>query len=113
MAYFAKIENNIVTNVVVADSLQWCVDNLGGEWVQTYYSTEGKNYAGIGYTYDHVKDNFTAPQPFASWKLDEKLVWVPPVPIPENIHGKFWSEKTQTFKPIEEVITERNNELTK
>jgi hypothetical protein len=64
MAHFAKVEDGVVTQVIVADSQQWCEANLGGTWVQTSYNTHGgvnnrvggenlrKNYAGIGYHYD-------------------------------------------------------------
>ena len=69
MAHFAQIENDKVVQVIVADSLEWCKDNLGGSWIQTSYNTRGgvhygqdgqpdngialnKNYAGIGYGWD-------------------------------------------------------------
>jgi len=63
MAHYAKVENGIVTQVIVADTQQWCETNLGGTWVQTSYNTSGgvhanggtplnKNYAGIGYGWD-------------------------------------------------------------
>ena len=72
MAHYAKVENGVVTQVIVADSVVWCEQNLGGEWVQTSYNTFGgvhkdgkiplhKNYAGIGYTFDGV--GFAAPMP--------------------------------------------------
>jgi hypothetical protein len=71
MSHYAKIENNIVTQVIVAHSKAWCEDALGGEFVQTSYNTRGgihygqdgqpddgialnKNYAGIGYGWDGV-----------------------------------------------------------
>jgi hypothetical protein len=63
MAHYAKVENGIVTQVIVANSQEWCEANLGGTWVQTSYNTFGgehklggtplnKNYAGIEYTWD-------------------------------------------------------------
>jgi hypothetical protein len=73
MAHFAEIdENNIVTNVIVAE--QEFINTLSGTWIQTSYNTLGgvhrlggtplrKNYAGIGYTYDSVRDAFVAPKP--------------------------------------------------
>lgn len=73
MAHFAEIdENNIVTRVlVVADEQehrgQEFLANdlgLGGFWIQTSYNNNiRKNYAGIGYTFDPVRDAFIAPQP--------------------------------------------------
>jgi len=69
MAHFARIENQIVTQVIVADTQEWCETALGGEWIQTSYNTYGgvhknggeplrKNYAGIGYTYDRDRDAY-------------------------------------------------------
>lgn len=105
MAHFAKIENSIVTQVIVADTQEWCETALGGEWVQTSYNTFGgvhktggeplrKNYAGVGYTYDKAKDAFIPPQPFPSWTSNEKTcLWDSPTSYPED--GKFyvWNEE--------------------
>jgi hypothetical protein len=41
MAHYAKVENGVVTQVIVADSKEWCQANLGGEWIQTSYNTHG------------------------------------------------------------------------
>jgi hypothetical protein len=66
MAYYARIVNDTVTDVIVvsddiADGAQFAHDLLGGEWVETFINTAGKIYAGIGYTYDAVNENFIAP----------------------------------------------------
>lgn len=71
MAHWAEIdENNIVLRVTVGDNnepdegYQWLIDNLGGTWVKTSYNGNiRKNYAGIGYTYDEVRDAFIPPKP--------------------------------------------------
>jgi hypothetical protein len=60
MAHFAEIDsNNKVLRVIVADTQEWCEDNLGGTWIQTSYNAtiRGK-FAGIGDTYDTVTDTF-------------------------------------------------------
>ena len=102
MAHFAKIENNKVTNVIVAE--QDFIDTLDGEWVQTSYNTYGgehklggtplrKNFAGIGFTYDRGKDIFIPMQPFNSWTLNETTyLWDSPIEHPND--GKFyrWNE---------------------
>ena len=44
----AKIEDNIVTQVIACRNVQWAVDKLGGEWLPVFES----NPAGIGYTWD-------------------------------------------------------------
>jgi hypothetical protein len=76
MAHFAKIENNIVTSVIVINNemlldengieleslgAQFCADNFGGEWVQTSYNGNFRgHFAGVGMTYDAKKDVFTS-----------------------------------------------------
>jgi len=70
MAHFAKIENNIVTNVVVvaneneANGEEY-LNSLGleGQWIQTSYNANFRGkFAGIGDTYDEVNDIFVAPE---------------------------------------------------
>jgi hypothetical protein len=122
MAHFAEIdENNIVTRVLVVDNDQedrgqefLATDlGLGGTWIKTSYNTIAgvhsnggtplrKNYAGIGYTYDSVRDAFYAPKPFASWTLDEDTcTWNAPTPMPVE-EGKFytWNEETTSWDEI-------------
>jgi hypothetical protein len=113
MAHFAKLdENNIVLEVNVVDN-----DNLldsngieqeslgvafltiwsGGytNWKQTSYSGSfRKNYAGIGFSYDSVRDAFIAPQPFSSWSLNEETcIWQPPTPYPTDEKLYDWDEE--------------------
>ena len=89
MAHFAKIEDGIVTSVIVAE--QDFIDTQSGTWVQTSYNTTGgqhllggtplrKNYAGLGYTYDSTRDAFIPVQPYPSWVLNEDTcLWDCPV----------------------------------
>ena len=73
MSHFAEIDNNnLVIRVTVGDNndpngdegYQWLIDNLGGTWIKTSYNgTIRKNFAGIGYTYDAVRDAFISPKP--------------------------------------------------
>ena len=70
MAHHAKIENGIVTSVIVtmdsdedtfADRM---LAETGEQWVRTSYNGRIRyNYAGIGYTYDATADAFYAPDP--------------------------------------------------
>ena len=102
MGHYAKVENGIVTQVIVADGIDWCEQNLGGEWVQTSYNTHGgvhsngkfpihKNYAGIGHTFDGV--GFAAPQPYVSWTLNTtSYLWEAPVAMPEDGKPYEWNE---------------------
>jgi len=107
MAHFAEILNGIVQRVIVvhdndeANGAQFCHDLLGGEWIQTSYNGNiRKQYAGIGYTYDHVRDEFVAPQPYPSWTLDENNDWQPPIPKPDGNY--YWNDDTQTWLPFEQ-----------
>jgi hypothetical protein len=108
MSHYAKVEDGIVTNVIVADTKEWCEANLGGTWVQTSYNTHGgvnsreggeaihKNYAGLGYTFDGV--GFAAPQPYASWtKNEETYLWEAPTPMPIDDKIYRWDEETTSW----------------
>jgi hypothetical protein len=111
MSHYAKVEDGIVTQVIVCDSQEWCENNLGGTWVQTSYNTHGgvnnrvggtaihKNYAGIGYHFDGV--GFYAPQPFASWtKNAETYLWEAPTPMPAE--GRWsWNEEILSWVEAE------------
>jgi hypothetical protein len=112
MSHFAKVENGVVTQVIV---IEQDVLNLGhwgdpASWVQTSYNTQGgahtqggtplrKNYAGIGYTYDAVRDAFIPPSPFPSWVLDEATcLWSAPTPMPVEEGKMFvWDEETTSW----------------
>jgi hypothetical protein len=108
MSHFAKVENGIVTQVIVAG--QDVIDSniFGDGWVQTSYNTYGgqhpegrplrKNYAGIGYTYDSQRDAFIPPKPFASWSLDETTcLWNAPTPMPTDGKVYVWDEPTTSW----------------
>jgi len=105
MSHFAKVENGIVTQVIVAE--QDVIDSglFGTGWVQTSYNTYGgqhpegrplrKNYAGIGFTYDKQIDAFIPPKPFPSWSLNEETcLWNSPSPYPTDGKLYQWDEET-------------------
>ena len=110
MAHFAQIdENNKVIQVVVTDNnhpngdegYQELVDTLGGTWIKTSYNHNIRGrFAGIGMTYDSVKDKFIPEKVFASWSWsDEEDNWVPPTPAPsETEEAKpIWVEESQSW----------------
>ena len=111
MAHFAQInENNIVTQVIVAEQDFIDSGTVGdpSKWIQTSYNTKGgqhpegkplrKNYAGIGYSYDSVRDAFIPPKPFNSWILNEDTcLWNPPIPIPDDEKIYVWDEETLSW----------------
>jgi hypothetical protein len=91
MSHFARVENGTVVQVIVIeqDVLDTGLFGDPASWVQTSYNTYGgqhpegtplrKNFAGIGYTYDPVRDAFIPPQPDLSWVLDENTcLWTQP-----------------------------------
>ena len=127
MAHFAKVENNIVTQVIVAE--QDFIDILpdSNQWVKTSYNMRGgvyydpntnepvedqsiiqddparmrKNYAGIGYTYDESRDAFIPPKPYSSWTLNEETChWDSPVPYPTDGESYIWNEETTSWDLI-------------
>lgn len=113
MSHFAKVENGIVTQVIVAE--QDVIDSglFGDGWVQTSYNTHGgqhpegrplrKNYAGLGYTYDSVRDAFILPQPYASWTLNEDTcLWNAPTPMPQDGKVYLWNEESLSW--VENII---------
>ena len=114
MAHYAKVENSLVTQVIVAEPefFETFVDSSPGEWIQTSYNTRGgvhsegntplrKNYAGIGFTYDSVRDAFIPPQPYPSWVLNEtSCIYEAPVPYPTDDLMYSWDEDTTSWVEI-------------
>ena len=114
MAHFAKVVDGIVDKVIVAEQefFDTFVDDSPGSWVQTSYNTKGgqhpenrplrKNYAGIGFTYDLVRDAFIPPQPFASWTLNEDTcLWNSPVAYPDDGETYEWNEETKSWIEVD------------
>jgi hypothetical protein len=125
MAHFAKVVDEIVKNVIVAEPefFDTYVDDSPGEWIQTSFNTIGgihydpitkepssdqnkalrKNFAGIGLTYSREMDAFIPPKPFASWILNETTcLWESPVPYPDADSDERyeWNEENQTWDEI-------------
>jgi hypothetical protein len=115
MAHFARINGltHKVIKVTVSDQ-EW-VDNQTDYdfWVQTSYNTRGgvhyqadgvtpstdqskalrKNFAGVGYTYDTVRDAFIPPKAHDSFVLNEtKCVYEPPLAYPTDGLAYRWNE---------------------
>jgi len=110
MSHFAKVENGIVTQVLVIEQDMIDSGHFGHAslWKQTSYNTHGNqhpegrplrgNYAGIGFTYDETHDVFYAPQPFSSWMLNQSTwLWEPPVPYPNDGLPYSWDETTKNW----------------
>jgi hypothetical protein len=94
--YFAQLdENNIVTDIRVVSKqfLEANPQRYTGRWIETFVDDPNKQYAGVGFTYDEIRDEFVAPQPYASWTLDENNDWNPPKPMPSTGGPYRWSEE--------------------
>ena len=121
MAHYAFLDqNNIVTEVIVGKE----EGEEGVDWEQHYgafrgqtckrtsYNTHGgvhsgggtpfrKNYAGIGYSYNSIRDAFIPPKPYASWLLNEDTcLWEPPVSYPDDGNRYEWDEITTSWVQV-------------
>jgi hypothetical protein len=121
MAHYAKIENGIVTQVIVAEQ-DFIDSGVAGDpstWIQTSYNThagvhaEGgtplrKNYAGIGYSYDAERDAFVPPKTHPAWILDEFTChWVAPIPQPTDGKTYGWDDKINNWVEAPSVLPPR------
>ena len=123
MAHYAFLNaDSVVTEVITGINETELIEGLLAEtWYgnfrgqvckRTSYNTSGgvhsgdgipyrKNYAGIGYAYDAVRDAFIAPQPFASWVLDEATCrWIAPVAMPSAGGPWMWDEDTESWTAV-------------
>jgi len=118
MAHFAELdENNTVLRVIAGvdypyDGEAIYQQETGRVWKRTSYNTHAgqhclggtpfrKNYAGIGYTYDRIRDAFVPPQPYPSWTLNEDTCqWQAPVPMNDDGNMYEWDEDTRTWIQI-------------
>lgn len=118
MAHFAQLnENNIVIQVIVvhnSDCLDangeeseavgagFCAKLFGGNWKQTSFNGNiRKNYAGIGYVYDRIRDAFIPPKPYNSWLLNEDTCrWDPPIPVPIDGNYYIWNESVVNWVEV-------------
>ncbi len=112
LSFYARIENGIVTAVIVADSE--VIKTYDGEWVETFPDAKpdtGHNYAGIGYSYDpNGKGAFIPPKPFDSWTLDVAVMdWKAPKAVsadPRIADKQMWDEKKQDWVMPSDIAVE-------
>lgn len=118
MAHFAKLSSNNVVlevNSISNDVLDLDNEELSGiafliewsggypYWKQTSYNARiRKNYAGIGFTYDELRDAFIPPQPHLSWIFNEDTCnWDPPIPYPTDGNVYSWDETNKQWRTDE------------
>ena len=104
MSHFAKVENGVVTEVVVATQAEINTENHGDAflWIQTSYNRNfGKNFATVGGLYDSTRKAFMVVKPYPSWLLVESTCqWEAPTPYPAAATGKefyTWDEATLSW----------------
>jgi len=101
MTKFVKVINNKVVDSIIAE--QDHINTLSDKdfWIKN----DGTkfNIAGIGYTYDALRDAFIAPKTFNSWTLNEETCqWEAPVPMPDDDKRYIWNEETKQWEDIDE-----------
>jgi hypothetical protein len=120
MAHYAFLDaQNVVTEVIVGRDEWEEVDGIT-DW-EAYYGNVrnqvckrtsyngniGKNYAGIGYTYDSTLDAFIPPKPFESWLLNEETAqWEAPIAYPTDGLIYSWNEELGDWEPTNFGIEE-------
>ena len=114
MAHYAQINSKgIVQQVLVMDNdleankgpkgcIDWLQDNVSlGTWIKTSYNGNiRKQFAGIGDTYDSVKDKFISPSPYPSWVLNDNDDWISPIPYPDDGKEYVWHEDTKEWVEV-------------
>ena len=100
MSHFAKLNNNIVTEVIVAEQDFINSGAVGDsfQWIQTSYNGNFRGkYAAIGDTWDKVNEVFISPQPHPSWILDDDFNWNAPTAYPDDGKMYTWNESTTSW----------------
>ena len=95
MSIYAKIEKNIITNIIVCEDSQIVTQN--GHHVKfTDLTREPK----IGGSYNDELNKFIDPKPYESWNLNEELIWVAPDGLFEK-EGYWWNESSKQWIALE------------
>lgn len=97
MGHYAKIENGIVVDVIVAG--EDFIANAEGTYKQWFKDANGEadkfyNAPKIGDSYDYINQAYMEKQPYPSWALDENYKWQPPISKPDDTetHLHIWNE---------------------
>ena len=114
----AKLEEMYAVPDVEFDNTVYWEGYYGG-CKRTSYNTKGgvhtlggtpfrKNYAGVGYIYDPVRDAFYSQQPYPSWILNEDTCyWAAPVAKPEGMEW-YWKEDTTEWVDYVYINPDKN-----
>ena len=100
MTKFAKVINNKVIQVIIADQAH--INTLSDK--DFYMEDNGikiNNAAAIGDAYDAVRNAFISPKPYPSWILNETIYqWESPVVKPDDGKRYNWKEETTSWDEI-------------
>ncbi len=101
MTLFAEIVNDKVIRVIVSTQKE-INKNYSGTWIETKMDHSiRKQYAGIGMSFDSVKNKFIREPDYPSWVLDSNDDWKSPKVKPD---GKFkWNENALDWEPHDGV----------
>ncbi len=119
MAHFAKLDKNnkviavhvINNNIITTNTVE--LEQAGIDfltdlhkhtlWKQTSYNGSfRKNYAGVDYVYDTIRDAFIPPKPYPSWILNEEICqWGAPIPHPNDEKIYIWNESLVSWMESE------------
>lgn len=94
MAIYAKIEDSMVTNIIVCN--QEDIASIPGIHVRV---TDDTNNPIVGSYWNQEVQKFIAPQPYPSWTLNSQYKWESPEgPEPEGLN--YWNESTLSWEPF-------------
>jgi len=91
MSRYAKIENNIVENVIICDDTS--IVNFAGKYIK---ETDSTGTAHVGGLYNAELNKFTNIKPYDSWILNEEGIWESPDGLSEK-PGFWWNEESQEW----------------
>jgi len=103
MSHFAKLKNNIDTEIIVAEQDFINSGAVGDSflWVQTSYNNSfRKQFAVVDGTYDKTNDVFVQSKPYPSWTLDASHDWQPPSSYPDDGKMYRWDEDTTNWVEV-------------
>jgi hypothetical protein len=110
MAHFARIEDDLVTDVIVVGNEYESTyaesrKQYGEDWVQTSYNGNFRGvFAGIGFAYNLEEDIFITKQPWPSW-IRNGSFWDAPVPHPTDDKRYIWNEEILNWELVIETAS--------
>jgi hypothetical protein len=102
MATYAVVENNLIINVILADSKEIAEEITQKECIE--YTEE--NPLGVGYYWSQDHNKYIMPSPHNGWIFNGE-VWTAPVePVFEE--GKFytWNDETMAWDSNDIEVSE-------